>query len=266
VGRGPSDFDADSAVERAAAGMFHARITDRWNTPAGPNGGYVLAIGVRAMADGVAFPDPIAVSGHFLRPPNPGPVEIRTETVRSGRRHATTQASMLQDGKEIVRALATFADLGAATGKTALLGEAPRLGPPEAAADLFAAAPDGFPRPSLGERIDYRGDAVPGWLRGEPTGDPSFELWMRLRDGTVADTVALTFLVDAAPPVVFELGGIVSSTVELTVHVRARPTTEWLMSRQRTRYVTSGYHDEDVELWDANGTLVAEARQLALLG
>ena len=62
-----------------------------------------------------------------------------------------------------------------------------------------------------------------------------------------------------------EIGEPGSSTVELTVHVRARPAPGWLACRVATRYVTSGYHEEDFEIWDSGGTLVAQSRQLALL-
>ena len=68
----PSEFDADTAVDREGGNLFRARITDRWNTFAGPNGGYVLATGTRALAEIAPMPDPFAVTGHFLRPAKPG--------------------------------------------------------------------------------------------------------------------------------------------------------------------------------------------------
>jgi hypothetical protein len=39
------------------------------------------------------------------------------------------------------------------------------------------------------------------------------------------------------------------------IHVRARPAP---------RYMTTGYHEEDFEIWDSGGMLVAQSRQLAL--
>src|SRR2546422_264158 len=45
------DFDADTAVECVGDSLFRARLTDRWNTPAGPNGGYVLATAARALCE-----------------------------------------------------------------------------------------------------------------------------------------------------------------------------------------------------------------------
>jgi acyl-CoA thioesterase len=57
----------------------------------------------------------------------------------------------------------------------------------------------------------------------------------------------------------------VSTTVELTVHIRARPVSGWLACRAVTRYVSGGYHEEDFEIWDAAGTLVAQSRQLCMI-
>jgi len=49
------------------------------------------------------------------------------------------------------------------------------------------------------------------------------------------------------------------------VHLRARPASGWLACRTWTRYVGGGYHEEDFEVWDSAGMLVAQSRQLALL-
>jgi hypothetical protein len=54
-------------------------------------------------------------------------------------------------------------------------------------------------------------------------------------------------------------------TVELTVHVRAVPTPGPLRCVFRTRFVHGGMFEEDGEVWDSSGTLVALSRQLALL-
>jgi acyl-CoA thioesterase len=62
-----------------------------------------------------------------------------------------------------------------------------------------------------------------------------------------------------------EIGARGSSTLELTVQLRGHPAPGWLACRASTRYVTGGYHEEDFEIWDSTGVLVAQSRQLALL-
>ena len=258
------EFDLDTAVVRGSDGVYAAQLTDRWNTLGErPNGGYVLAAAVRALREAVGAPDPFAISAHFLRPAAPGPAAIHTELVRSGRRISTGEARLVQDGKEIVRAVASFTDLAAAEGRTLVLAQPPALPAPEAAIDLLAGgSPAGV---TILGRYDYRVAAIPGWAQGKPNGDPSLSCWLRFRDGRANDTLGLLAMVDAAWPAVLELGELGSSTVELTVHVRARPAPGWLACRVSTRIVSGGYHEEDFEIWDADGKLVAQSRQLAVL-
>ena len=87
---------------------------------------------------------------------------------------------------------------------------------------------------------------------------------MRFSDGRDADLVSLPLLVDSTAPSVLELGAS-STTIQLTVHLRAHPAPGWLACRATTRFVSGGYHEEDFEVWDATGTLVAQSRQLALI-
>jgi acyl-CoA thioesterase len=47
------------------------------------------------------------------------------------------------------------------------------------------------------------------------------------------------------------------------VYVRTRPAPGWLQVRFTTRYLRDGYFEEDGEIWNERGTLVALSRQLA---
>jgi MFS family permease len=87
-----------------------------------------------------------------------------------------------------------------------------------------------------------------------------------LAGASIAPTVSSIYaMVDAAAPAVLELGEPGSATIELTVHVRAQPAPGWLACRALTRHVIGGFHEEDFEIWDAAGNLVAQSRQLAML-
>ena len=68
-------FDADTRVMASSVrDEFAAELTGRWNgTNGAVNGGYMLAICLRALGLRTQFPDPIVISGFFLRPGTAGP-------------------------------------------------------------------------------------------------------------------------------------------------------------------------------------------------
>jgi acyl-CoA thioesterase len=254
-------FDEDTRVEKTSDG-YAARLSDRWNALGGvPNGGYLLAVALNALRHEMPLPDPVVASATYLRPGETGPAEIATEVARAGRRVATGEARLSQHGREIVRVVATFADLAAANGRTLIRSAPPALPPPEDAHELLAP----LPGVTIVDRFEYRSAVPPGWANGAPTGESELAFWMRFRDGRDADPVALAAMVDAAAPAVLELGVPGSATIELTVHVRARPAPGWLACRAVTRHVIGGFHEEDFEIWDSAGALVAQSRQFALL-
>ena len=256
-------FETDTAVEAIRDRCFAATVTDRWNGLAGrPLGGYVLAVSLRAMQHSLPFPDLRVVSGFFLQPVDPGPVQIQVDAVRYGRRTASAEARLYQSGVEALRSMATFADLAALSGQNLPLGRPPDLPAPMAAIDLHSGGPT--PTASIADRVEYRVDGALKPIAASTEGLRT-RLWMRLKEGGGQDLLSLPFLVDAAPPAVLELGASGSTTVQLTAHIRRRSSSEWLACQATTQAVVDGYHDEDFEVWDEHGHLVAQSRQVAKL-
>ncbi|MGH3249104.1 MAG: thioesterase family protein [Trebonia sp.] len=262
---GTFEFDAATALSGNGP-VFGAVLDGRWDGQASTNGGFMLSLATRAVGEVLPFPDPIVVSGFYLRPGSPGPAEIRTEVIRAGRTTAFGQASLYRDDKEVLRATAAYTSLDAAAARGVPLysaGEPPDQPPPGQCQVLrrTAALPI-----TLVDRIDYRVAELPSWVTGAPpSGNPVYEGWMRFTDGREPDLLSLPMFVDAVAPAAFEIGLRRVTTVELTVHLRARPAPGWLAFRTLTRYLADGYHEEDAELWDSTGRLVAQSRQLALV-
>ena len=115
----------------------------------------------------------------------------------------------------------------------------------------------------FGTRLD---PAYVGWAVGEPSRSGIIQGWFKLADDRPLDPIALLLVVDALPPVTFDLGlpGW-APTIELTAHVRADPAPGWAIVRHATRNISGGQFEEDCEVWDSRGRLVAQSRQLALL-
>lgn len=257
------EFDADTAVRARGDRIFDATVTDRWGVTGRPNGGYLMAMGLRALGQMLPHPDPITATTHFLRVPEPGPVEIPVEAVRLGRRLSVGQARLVREGREFVRTLAAFGDLAAAEGPTDVRTRPPDL---PAVQECFRPA-EQLLSATIVQRFDVRfhPDAT-GWMRNDASGTGEISAWIRFADDRPNDLLSLVQIVDALPPAVFELGLIDPvPTVELTVHFRAHPAPGWLRCAVRTRSLIDGFLEEEAEVWDAEDNLVAQSRQLALL-
>lgn len=266
----PGEFDRDTAVVRRAPGVHDAALSPGWTIGHALNGGYLLAVLGRALADTLPHPDPFTVSAHYLTATAPGPAVLRSQVLRSGRTLSTGTASLLQqdengDETERIRVLATYGDLDALPPDVRTTAKPPALPPPEHCPGAQD-APDGvFEQAPITARLDLRIDpATAGWAVGAPSGKGEMRAWFSLADGREPDPLALLLAVDALPPTAFEMGidGWVP-TVELTVHVRAKPAPGPLRVAVVTRNLAGGYLEEDAEVWDSADRLVAQSRQLA---
>lgn len=257
------EFEFDRAVEVHTGTGRPARgdIDPGWNVGEAPNGGYVCAIAVAGLLSIVDHPDPIAISAHFPSRPNTGPVDVLTEVVRTGRSHSTAQARLAQEGNARVVLTATFANLAASDGPTVVRGSAPEVPPPERCVRA-----EGPGVPVFVQRFELRMTPESAmWAVGQPSGEPRMEGWTRFADGRDADPLSLIVFCDSFPPTVFNVLDLPTwvPTIEYTVHVRAKPRPGWLQCRFSTRYLMGGYLEEDGEVWDSTGQLVALSRQLA---
>ena len=51
-------------------------------------------------------------------------------------------------------------------------------------------------------------------------------------------------------------------TITLTTHIRQLPTTETLYTDFKASEINNGYFEQDCNIWDLDGNLVASSRQL----
>ncbi|GGX72325.1 thioesterase family protein [Streptomyces fructofermentans] len=267
---GDSEFDRDTAVTRRETGVYDIDLSAGWTIISAVNGGYLLAVLGRALADALPHADPFTISAHYLTASHPGPAVVRTDVVRSGRTLSTGTASLFQyddAGREVerIRVLASYGDLDALPDDVRTTAVPPVIPPMD---QCFG--PEDGPAPVPGgsaitDRLMLKLDpATLGWALGAPSGKGEMRSWFGLADGRDADPLSLLLAVDALPPTAFELGlsGWVP-TVELTVHVRSRPAPGPLRVSITTRNLAGGFLEEDAEVWDSADRLVAQSRQLA---
>jgi acyl-coenzyme A thioesterase PaaI-like protein len=303
AGRRMTIFDEATAIRLAGAGRYDVRPDERFalvapggGTPPAVNGGVLMATVLRCVLDSSPHPHPVATSAHFLRVPQLAPAQVEVTWLKEGRTAATARASLTQDGKPALELTVTTGTVPAAApdpgngrgpgsnrgggpgtggdgGPGASLswtGAPPVLPPIEECVDLGAwpgtVGPDGAV--GYAGHVEMRLDpATTGWRHGKPAGIPEMRGYFRLREDRDPDAYLLALAVDGMPPVVFGLGASGwAPTVELTWHMRAVPVPGVLQVAARCRHVSGGWFDEEAEVWDAAGRLVAQSRQIARVG
>jgi hypothetical protein len=267
---GDSEFDRDTALTRRAPGVYDIDLSAGWTIISAVNGGYLLAVLGRALADTLPHADPFTISAHYLTASQPGPAVVRTDVVRTGRTLSTGQASLFQyddEGREVerIRVLASYCNLDTLPDDVRTTARPPAIPPLE-----HCFGPEDGPAPvdgssAIADRLMLKLDpSTLGWALGKPSGKGEMRAWFGLADGRDHDPLSLLLAVDALPPTAFELGlkGWVP-TVELTVHVRCPPAPGPLRVSITTRNLAGGFLEEDAEVWDSADRLVAQSRQLA---
>lgn len=269
-----TEFDAALAMRPRGdqPGTYDGDLGDGWLIGAGVNGGMLLATCAEALRRTFhphGHPDPVSVSAYYLSASRPGPATWQTRSLRAGRSMSTGSVSLVQPdeaGHEVerIRALATFGDLSSLKGEARTTPAPPQLPPVEECVPNRP-APVSLEQTTLLDRLDLRLDpGCAGWASGRPAGRGLIQGWLRLADGREPDLMTLLLAVDALPPVTFDFGlfGWVP-TLELTVHLRAAPAPGWLAVTHSTKNFAGGLLEEDAEVWDSAGRLVAQSRQLA---
>lgn len=258
-------FATATEVRPNGSDRWHAALPTTWDIAGAVNGGVLLATAGRALLAATGRSDPVTVTGHFLSPVGPGSVDIATDVLKRGRRFTTGRAVLGAAGRPVLTVLGTFGRLEPDAEVLLTDGGPPPMPPPEACVHLEAT--ETFPPPFFAH-VDIRlrpEDAT--FLGGRPSGRTEMHAWLRLPDDEPINTIGLLCLVDALPPTIFNADFPIrwTPTMELTTHVRARPAPGWLRSSAITRFISGGFLEIDVEIWDSADRLVAQARQLALV-
>jgi hypothetical protein len=216
---GPVEYDFDRAVRLTPTGSPELSLADlpaSWSVHGGPmNGGITLAVAANALSAPLnqmhGHPDPLCVSAFFLSAADPGPAQVRTEVIRGSRSMSTATASIIQPDAtgsppERLRVTGSFTDLGAAPPHVLTVARPPYM---PARRVLHHRHPARLPPGRLGSDAALRDadrPATAGWFEGTPTGLGHMRAWFRMRDGRAPSTIMLFQVVDALPPLAYDLG------------------------------------------------------------
>ena len=259
------EFDRDTCLEAAGEGRFARDLAPGWVVGGGLNGGYLLAVVGHALRrTRPERPDPIAVSAYYLSASVPGPATVTTRVLRDGGSTATMAADLEQGGDARLTALATYGDLAALPTDVRTTAEEPAMPPPEECVPNTMAPPEVLAAAPLLQRFDMRFDPASSagrWgsrVGTAPAGVVPAGRRPRPRPAVAADGGRRAAAGDLRPR---DAGLGADARAD-----RARPgppAPGWLKVRHATRNLAGGMFEEDCEVWDSAGRLVAQSRQLA---
>jgi acyl-CoA thioesterase len=275
----PDVFDHDTAVsleqESGAERLFTADVSPDWRAGRGPHGGYLAALLLRALIESVADParSPRSLTIHYVRSPDPGPARIRTTVERAGRSLSTLSARMEQDGSLVALVLAAFSVPWSAPEISEL--PPPQVEPADSSREAGTLRAFGAPpftdhivlQPRLGA-LPFTGSVLPMEIGG----------WLGLAEPRPIDALSLAFFSDAlfSPPFIRLTEPLISPTIDLTIHFRSslprssgqagdQDSDELCLARFSSGLVHEGFFEEDGVIWAADGTVLVQSRQLAIM-
>lgn len=250
------------------AGSWEGELVEGWDIFGITNGGYVMAMTTKAMEVESGGRTLISATGSYVNPATPGHVDLDVQVLKEGRSLSTLRTTVSRDGKDLVYVTGVYEDAGRPKHEGDVIhGRPPELPEPDECVPVVPAEDAPIPPPftgmvemrSMAEDFESIGVGGNGPIRSRG--------WFRLKDGEGLDAHAVAMATDAFPPAIFfsDLGVGWTPTVDLTVQIRNPRPTGWLACQFTTRFVTDGLLEEDGEIWDQSGNLVALSRQLALV-
>ncbi|MFC5993997.1 thioesterase family protein [Pseudonocardia hispaniensis] len=252
-------------------GRYGAELGSLWAVGDKAHGGLLLVLLARAalarldseVTDNRAMPhEPLVIGAEFLRAPDRGPVELRTEVLKWGRTASVAAVRLLQNDQLMLTASVTAGRLPDEAPRWADLPELPAEPPADA---VDPAGRREIASNGLALACDVRFDPETiGFVRGEQ-GPPVIRGWTRPL-GEDPDVLFALLAGDILPPSVFNVGGSLgwAPTVQLTALLRGHPAPGWLRCESRSVMVAGSWFDEDVTVLDSTGRLICQARQIAL--
>jgi acyl-CoA thioesterase len=256
-------FDLDIVMEHKGGCDYEGIVTRNWSIKGNPNGGYLMAFLTSAMQKQSDKKWPVIVTANFLTKCEAGKKSrVTVEAISAGKQLNRYQASLTQNGTEITRCWATFMDEGNCD-KSAnrYEKEAPEMPAREVCVSLPV-----MPEFTLIEHMDVLlAPSCAGWLKGDLSPISEQKGWIKFKDDRPCDALSLLLTADSFPPPILASQGAVAwvPTIEYSVSVRDLADTPWIKAIFRSHYLTCDIIEEDGELWDENGKLLAISRQIA---
>ena len=212
-------FDRDVLVTMVRSNCYSRPVTANWSINGVPNGGYLLAIMANAMLQCNQKTTTAILTANYLNRCEPGDATVLVDKMATSRQFDRSQATLIQNGEEKIRAFGTFAIdkneglLESYEDKAFEITELENCVPVPA-----------MPSYTLFDQLDVLLDPISArWLSGNLSERSESKGWIRFKNERPFDFLSILLIADSFPPAVLSsqgrcLGAITGVLSEYSQH------------------------------------------------
>ena len=234
-----------------------------------PHGGYLMAVMHKALTSILPHSTAISSSVQYLDRIDAKTFELEVETFRTSRGSSSGIVKLKQDDKICTTFTGTCSDFEFMKGYDGLQKPLPNIFNEGDKKDYIKMNYDKISKgftPAFIQQLECLIHPDHAWWNrdsNDKNNEARCSAFLEMQGG-IPDQFCLSFYSDILPPVVSNKYGPLGwiPTITLTTHIRQLPSTSELYADFKATDINKGYFEQDCNIWDLNGNLVASSRQL----
>ncbi len=234
-----------------------------------PHGGYLMAVMHKALTSILPHSTAISSSVQYLDRIDAKTFELDVETFKTSRGSSSGIVKLKQDNKICTTFTGTCSDFQFMKGYDGLQKPLPNIFNESDKKDYIKMNYDKISKgftPAFIQQLECLIHPDHAWWNrdyNDKNNEARCSAFLEMQGG-IPDQFCLSFYSDILPPVVSNKYGPLGwiPTITLTTHIRQLPSTSELYADFRATDINKGYFEQDCNIWDLNGNLVASSRQL----
>jgi len=264
-------FQAALKLENVEENIFLVNPDINYFVGNTPHGGYLMAIMHKALTNVLPHSTAISSSVQYLDRIDAKPFELEVETFKTSRGSSSGIVKLKQDKKICTTFTGTCSDFEFMKGYDDLQKPLPKIFKDKDKNDYVKMNYDKISKgftPAFIQQLECLIHPDHAWWNREKGSDNSdnearCSAFLEMEGGT-PDQFCLSFYSDILPPVVSNKYGPLGwiPTITLTTHIRQLPSTSEVYADFKASDINKGYFEQDCNIWDLDGNLVASSRQL----
>ncbi len=234
-----------------------------------PHGGYLMAVMHKALTNILPHSTAISSSVQYLDRIDAKTFELEVETFKTSRGSSSGIVKLKQDDKICTTFTGTCSDFEFMKGYDGLQKPLPSIFNESGKKDYIKMNYDKISKgftPAFIQQLECLIHPDHAWWNrdsNDKNNEARCSAFLEMQGG-IPDQFCLSFYSDILPPVVSNKYGPLGwiPTITLTTHIRQLPSTSELYADFKATDINKGYFEQDCNIWDLNGNLVASSRQL----